>query len=95
MSDHIHCRLSKIVDQNSGERVAIKAIVGRNHVFYKDSLKIGSHLNFRDIDSALGLRYEGEIFAIREEVIRKRDYIIVSTKIRDYYLMKHKVGERV
>lgn len=36
--DYLHVRLSKIVDLNSGEKINIKSIVGKNHTFHRDSL---------------------------------------------------------
>ncbi|WP_460271887.1 hypothetical protein [Bacillus sp. NEAU-Y102] len=88
MSESTTYRLSKAVDRNTGTKVSMK-IVGQYYQFKEEDLKVGSNLNFRDVNEAFGYKYEGEIVAVGNQVIRKRDYVVVSTKIRDYYLLKY------
>lgn len=78
--------LSYIVDRNDGKRVEKKSIVKKNHFFKDSELQIGKHLDFKDVDAPFGYHHEGVIEAVRTEVIRKREYIVLTTKIRDYYL---------
>jgi hypothetical protein len=82
-------RLSFINDRNSGQHVNIKSIVQKFHRFKDIDFTVGRSLLFRDIDEPLGYRDEGEIKSVRTETIRKREYIVVSTKIRDFYLTEH------
>lgn len=88
MSERITYRLSKAVDKNTNAKVDMK-IVGRYYQFNENDFKIGENLSFRDIDEPFGYKYEGEIVSVEKREIRKREYIIVSTKIRDYYLLKY------
>ncbi|MBE7114707.1 hypothetical protein FT641_19735 [Bacillus paranthracis] len=88
MSESTTYRLSKAVDRNTGTKVSMK-IVGQYYQFTDDELKVGSNLNFRDVNETFGYKCEGEIVAVENQVIRNRDYVIVSTKIRDYYLLKY------
>lgn len=88
MDEQKHYLLSKTIDINSGNKTGQK-IVGRYYTFTQDQLKIGRKLWFKDVDHPLGVHDEGEIVAIRNEVIRKRDYTVISTKIRDYYLTEY------
>ena len=79
--------LSSIVDLNSGEKVENKRIVKKNHFFKDSELQIGSYLNFRDVDHPFGHHNEGVIEAVRTEVVRKREYIVLTTnKNREYYI---------
>lgn len=88
MSESTTYRLSKAIDRNTGTKVSMK-IVGQYYQFKEDDLKVGSNLNFRDVNEAFGYKYEGVIVAVKNRVVRKRDYVVVSTKIRDYYLLKY------
>lgn len=79
--------LSSIIDLKSGEKIEMKSIVKKNHFFKDSELQIGSHLDFKDVDHPFGYHHEGVIEAVRTEVIRKREYIVLTTdKKRDYYI---------
>lgn len=84
-----HFRLSKMVDINSGEKVDHHTLTGRYFTFPENWFKAGRTLEFRDVDATFGSHVEGKIESVRTEIIRKREYIIVSTKIRDYYLTEY------
>ncbi|MEH7209536.1 hypothetical protein V7094_25545 [Priestia megaterium] len=82
-------RLSYITDRTDGKKVNIKSIVGQYHHFRNSDFEIGNKLNFRDIDEPFGVRYEGDIESVRTETIRKREYIVITTKLREYYLTEY------
>lgn len=89
MNNINYYRLSKIVEISTGESIHNKAIVGKYHTIYENDLREGKELKFRDIDHPLGSQQHGIIKSIRENVIRKRPYIIVETDSREYYLTPH------
>ncbi|WP_080845611.1 hypothetical protein [Cytobacillus gottheilii] len=85
---YIQLKLSKITDGITGEVINIKNMTGRWFSFQNKDLKLGKSLIFKIVDETFGYCKVGTILSIESKVIRKRDYIFVTTEDRVYQLLK-------
>lgn len=87
---YIQLKLTKIFDINTGENIDIKEMVGKWFTFQNKNLKVENKLMFKMVDETFGYRDVGSIISIEDKVIRKREYLFITTEDRTYQLLRRR-----